>query len=142
MNRLQAAGVGANVLSDWLGDGCTPVSTEQAVRRAETCTHGDCGNRCSFNKSGSWWDRIAAGTVQIILAQRRAKNALGLSVKDEHDLAFCDVCHCHLPTKIWVPMEHIERHTPSDVWALLPYWCWMKKEKSNYLKQQKLQILI
>jgi hypothetical protein len=129
MNRLQAAGVGVGVLADWLGDDCTPVPLDQANKRAQACIRGDGGKRCPFNQPGSWWDRVAAGTAQVILAQRRAKYELNLIVEEEHVLSFCSICHCHLPTKILVPMAHIVSRTPAKVWSELPSWCWMKAEK-------------
>jgi hypothetical protein len=123
MNRLQAAGVGVATLKDWLGVGGVPVVQEQAEQRASVC------EICPRNKRGTPWDRLGGAIVQVILNQRRAKGVLHLRVKSEEDLHFCEVCRCHLPTKVWVPMEHIAKHTSEKVWSELPEWCWMQAEK-------------
>lgn len=110
-------------LKDWLGDGGIPVRQPLAETRASIC------EICPKNQPGNWWDRLARDVVQIILAQRRAKEALNLHVKCEDDLHFCDVCHCHLPTKVFVPIEHIAKRTNEQTWEELPNWCWMQAEK-------------
>lgn len=131
MNRLQAAGVGAQVIADWFGEGGEPVAREVAERRSQACIAGNNGQPCHANQPGNWWDWIASSAVQVAMARRRAKEALRLAVPNEDKLYFCNICHCDLKTKTLVPMKHIEKHTNSAVWAQLPYWCWMRKEKGE-----------
>lgn len=123
MNRLQAAGVGIATLKDWLGDGGVPVSQGHAEERALVC------EICPKNKPGNWWDWIAREVVQVVLSQRRAKAALELRVQCEEDLHFCDVCHCDLKTKVFVPFDHIAKRTKEETWKALPDHCWMLAEK-------------
>jgi hypothetical protein len=123
MNRLQAAGVGVATLKDWLGVGGVPVVQDQAEQRASVC------KTCPKNKPGNWWDWISREVAHVILSFRRAKAALNLRVKCEEDLHFCEVCHCDLKTKVWVPMERIAKHTSEKVWSELPSWCWLQADK-------------
>lgn len=134
MNRLQAFGVGAETVADWLGAGGIPADSSIAEHRAKTCALGDRdqdGKPCScrYNEPGTRWDQFAAETVSIIMAQRRAKFALGLKIPSEDQLHFCALCHCKLETKVFVPMSHIAAHAPESLWKQLPPWCWMVKER-------------
>lgn len=120
--RLHAYGVGARTLLDWLGEGGMPVTQEKADSRAAVCCS------CPSNKPGDWLDRMAAEVAAGVMAQRRAKLAMGLRVRQEDNLHHCEVCHCHLPTKIWVPFDVIEARTTMATWKALPSHCWMVKE--------------
>lgn len=125
MTRLQALGVGMNVLADWLGEGRKPVPQEQADARASVCAS------CPHNWDGDWFNKLSGNIVAIVMQQRRAKVGLGLHVKDEALIHFCEVCQCHLPVKVHVPLRHIEDYTPEQVWRELPQECWMKKERGH-----------
>ena len=123
VTRLQAAGVGINTLLDWLGEGGVPVAQFHADERAAVC------EICPKNKPGNWWDKLGREVVQVVIAQRRAKEALDLHLKCEPDLHFCEVCHCDLKTKPWVPFSHIAARTKDKTWQELPDWCWLNKER-------------
>lgn len=125
MKRLESIGIGSRILFDWLGDGGKPVPQEQSDSRAATC------RSCPHNWEGDWFNKLTAEVVSVVMMQRRAKMGLGLHVKDENGIHFCEVCQCHLPTKVHVPLKHIESYTPEQVWSELPEICWMKKEKNR-----------
>lgn len=128
MNRFQAMGVGAHVWADWLGDGGEPVTVDLVTARVLACNQGDHGKRCPHNRRGNLWDRLTGSAVVRVMEQRRLKFGLGLKVQGEDKLGHCQICHCPLDTKVWVPMKHIEENTPQAEWSELPAWCWMRKE--------------
>jgi hypothetical protein len=70
------------------------------------------GERCPFNTSGfTPVERIA----EVIKSQIEKKNELKLEVKGEENLHTCSICYCHLPTKIWTPIEHILSAMPAPM---------------------------
>lgn len=129
MNRLQAFGVGTQTITYWLGAGGEAVPVEIAEARARACVAGEAGKPCRYNQAGTWWDKLAAQTVRTIMAQTRAKSALGLKLPSDDQLHFCTLCHCRLDTKVLVPSEHLLKNTPRELWSELPHWCWLLTER-------------
>jgi len=87
-------------LINWLGDGAKHVSQQEAERRAKICM--GCPNMVHGNEF------VEVGSMII-------KNHLGLKVEGEKSLKTCRSCGCFLPTKIWVPYEHIKSWQPEQV---------------------------
>lgn len=115
---------GASVLTDWLGSGGVPVSRKVAQKRANVCLS------CPLNDTGEWTfsDEIASR----IKSQRQSKTALNLSLEKESEIGHCSACGCHLPLKVWVPLETIHEHTSSEVYDKLDPACWIKTEQEKY----------
>lgn len=128
VDTSRAAYTGAQILKDWLGDGLKPVSREEAQNRADVCTGRLSGNPCAHNNSGHKFTETVA---QLLRAWSEEKNKMTLSIDGEDNLKSCNVCLCHLPTKVWVPMETILGRTPKamlDKFAsVAPENCWMRK---------------
>lgn len=113
---------GYRILRDWLGDGGKPVEPGRAEYRAHIC------GQCPRNVRSNWLGRVGAAVARAVLEQRREKTALAITVPNESELGTCDVCLCHLPLKVHVPLPHIIKHTPPGVWAELPPNCWIRRE--------------
>lgn len=118
---------GARILSDWLGEGLKPVETALAQRRADVCSGRISGVPCPHNNPGF---KPVETIAQIIRAWSEKKNEMTLTVQGEDKLHSCDVCYCHLPTKIFVPMETIVGQTPQAMFdkfaSEAPEGCWMR----------------
>jgi hypothetical protein len=111
-SRITDLSNGANIITRWFGSGATPVANDVAQRRADICNTVASGASCPFNSTGfAPVERIA----EIIKAQVEKKNELKLEVKGEENLHMCSLCFCHLPTKIWTPIEHIISGTPAPM---------------------------
>lgn len=122
MNPYQAIGVGAHVLTDWLGKGGNPVDRSVANLRSESCWH------CPSNHKGDWTRFVSMPIALAILEQRRAKTHLKLLVNGEDRIHFCRVCKCYLPLAVWVPAEHYRKHVTKKMLSELPDWCWKRQE--------------
>lgn len=118
--RLDAQG--ASVLADWLGHGGEPVAKELAEQRSKTCL------ACQFHCEPNWWERIKSSIADAIKQHLATKTALGLTVKREKDMAMCRACGCATRLKIWCPLDHIVRRTPTDTFKKFPASCWIKQE--------------
>ena len=133
-NRLEAVGRvasavtrGASTIFDWLGKGGIPVHQEQADKRSRTCLG------CPMNHEGGLTATVAASVAEVILAQRRAKLDLKLEVDREKDLHTCQICLCHLPLKIWVPLNVILERITQEELKQFPAYCWMNTETTPAL---------
>jgi len=123
---------GIAIVKDWLGDGAIPVSTELSQSRADKCLHlGKDGGACPFNRPGfKPTEEIAA----VIKDQVEKKNEMKLSVEGEESLLTCDLCFCHLPLKVHVPLETILNRTPSGMIAKFRQQqplCWLITEQET-----------
>lgn len=94
---------GVDILTDWLGAGGKPVEQSLSQSRADVCL------QCSFNQPGF---KPVEAVAKAIAQQIEKKNELNLSVVGEENLHTCDVCWCHLPLKVHVPLIHITDNTP------------------------------
>jgi len=115
--------VGINIGADWLGDGLKPVEQTTAQDRCDVC------KSCPRNNPGF---KPVETIADIIRLWSEKKNEMTLSVNDEDKLHTCDICWCHLPTKVWVPMETIVGQTPKSMFdkfaADAPEKCWMRRK--------------
>jgi hypothetical protein len=124
---------GALILKDWIGDGGVPVADSLAKARAKVCVE-DCSDPAReetghfHNRPPGFFSKISAAVADAILEQRREKTGLGLAVPDEDKLHTCDICQCHNPLKVWVPMDVIKNRTSLETMAKFPKHCWMVTE--------------
>lgn len=137
---INTASTGAQILLEWLGSGGKPVSQELAQARANVCIN-DCSdpqrqNHC-YNRPPQFFQKINAAVAKAILEQRREKENLGLKVENEEKLHTCQICECHSPLKVWVPMDIIMARTKPEIFQKFPDYCWMKTEQRR--KNQTLE---
>lgn len=122
---VRAAGTGARILADWLGEGAKPVNIALAQARANVCLG------CDQNREGHKWMKLTANTVRAIAEQMREKDAQGLRVIDEERLHACARCLCPLPLKIHVPLATILAQTDEETLNSMPDYCWMTTERQS-----------
>lgn len=116
---------GALILKDWLGAGGIPVPEDKAIDRSQACFE------CPKNWRGDWRTKVTGAVAEKVLEQRRMKLQLDLTVPNEEQLGTCDVCLCHLPLKVWVPLLHILAHTSKELMADFPSNCWIPLEANH-----------
>lgn len=125
-SHLQAvAAVAADftaIYRDWLGDGMRAVEQELAEKRSHIC------ETCPQNKSGNWFEQLAATVANAVHLQMEAKNYLKLRVSNEDRLHQCAACKCALATKVFVPLKYITDNTRAETMAKLDPRCWMLHE--------------
>lgn len=122
LEDLKKTAAGMAVLKEWLGDGLQSVDAKLANSRAKTCS---C---CPENIHGNWWAGAAGVVAEAIRLHLHFKDSADVWVEDEDKLGTCDVCLCHLPLKVWCPIEHIKNHTTESQLEHFPDFCWIKKE--------------
>lgn len=109
----------SETLLDWLGAGQKPVPKKEAYRRAEICS------RCTKNRPGN---KLTQAVANAIREQTAARAKMQLAVPNEQDLKTCSACGCHLPLKVWVPLNHILENTEEATLHNLHPDCWMLPE--------------
>lgn len=129
--RIGQLASGAQILSDWIGEGAQPVPIETAQARADVCTGRLTGHPCPFNRSGF---KPVEGAAERIRLHLERKNELDLRVEGEENLHTCDICWCHLPLKVHVPISSILAGTPDNM--LLKFQqaypaCWIVTENQT-----------
>lgn len=125
---LAAAVVAGSKSWSWMlsGDGYC-VQRERALERAQvclTCPHNDV-------KGGMVKYFLSVTAKALQAAAGVLRDVRGCQTPHDEKLGVCDVCSCPLPSKIWFPIEIIEKEMPAGVWPNLPDFCWLKKEKTN-----------
>lgn len=111
---------GAQILSDWLGEGAYPVPSEQAESRAAVC------RLCPLNEPSSFSSWVKRGVAQVIRAHLFWKNRLSLPT--DKTIGMCAACGCVLNLKVWVPLKHILDTLPQEDLDRLHPGCWVRKE--------------
>lgn len=116
---------GAQILTEWLGEGATPVSQDLSESRAKTCIP------CPFNVRGNWKTKVGKKVAEAILEQLRVKDNMALRVTGEKKLGTCNACLCHLPLKVQVPLNHILKNTSQETLDALHPDCWVLSESKK-----------
>lgn len=116
--RLRNYLSGSKILVDWLGAGGKPVSKFEAQSRANICIE------CPLNVKGGFMDSISGSIAGFL----KAKSDLKLSVAMEEKLHTCEACSCHLPLKVWTPLNYILENMDAGTMAKLHPKCWVKKK--------------
>jgi hypothetical protein len=112
-------------LTDWYGDKGLPVANKLAQQRADACA------KCPLNAPGNWMDSVTSDIAEYILEQRRLKTHMDLTVSNEEALGTCRACGCHLPLKIWVPLDNIVTNSSDETLRKLDERCWILNEELN-----------
>lgn len=118
VDRLRSDAKGAEILSDWLGAGGEPETTERATERASICR--TCPHNVPAKKIETW---LAARIKQY----EEVKHSITLKTEHDADIKGCSVCGCWLPLKVWVPVEHLKNDADD-----FPSHCWIRKERSEH----------
>jgi len=122
VERAEDVGNGVRILSDWLGDGASPVDPSLAQSRAEGCV------KCPMNVESHGVMMLTDAIASAILEQRRKKSEMGFTTTVEGDLHTCSVCLCHLSLLVHVPIKTIANRTDQRLDEKYPDECWKKKE--------------
>lgn len=121
-DEIKASAKGAEILTEWLGAGGSPVPDWQAEARAGVC------ESCPFNRYPKWWESAKDAIANRIKDHLTVKHRLGFRLKNEDAMHMCAVCSCTLPLKVWCPIDHIKNHTHADTLAAFPKVCWIRAE--------------
>lgn len=127
LDKAQNLAVGAQIIKDWLGDGGTTVDQTLAQERADVCTGRITGVACPMNKIGFSFGGEAGKLIRKMV---EIKNGLDIRVHGEKTLGVCDACSCDLKTKVHVPMEYLQSHTPEAEAKEFPPICWQRTERN------------
>jgi len=113
---------GLALLGDWLGHEGHPVSQMVAEARSKRCVG------CPKNMSPNWWETSKNIIAEWIRGELEIKHTMELKVAEEENLHMCSACGCATRLKIWVPTDHLKRHTSQKVINMTPDFCWMRSE--------------
>lgn len=138
--RLSAAAVGTGkrvvagvkAVALWLGDGLKPVAQELAEQRAECCS------KCPKNGDPNFIERLSAIGAEEIRTMMAIRNDLALKTSYDAKLHTCTVCSCHLPLKVFCPLDHITATMSAEIRSALHPACWIKLESEALAEAQKL----
>jgi hypothetical protein len=103
-------------MATWAKGGVKTVSEGLANARAGIC------RSCYYNVSVPGC-RSCTGLLNLALQVAKGKRLLS-----NRNLRNCAVCKCHLPVKVWFPIEAIAAGTSAETLAKYPDFCWIKKE--------------
>jgi hypothetical protein len=63
------------------------------------------------------------GMLNLVIQLAKGKRLL-----NNRNLRNCAVCKCHLPAKVWLPIDVIKRGTTPETLSQYPAFCWIPKE--------------
>jgi hypothetical protein len=111
---------GAIAITSWLGAGGVPVAQAIAQNRANVCL------KCPHNNDNFKPAEIVASAIRRVI---EIKNDSKLRVDGEKSLKTCDICLCPLRTKIWTPIDIIQKGVTEEEraqFATVP-GCWQNQ---------------
>lgn len=115
------AGVDDSVVQEWLGAGGVAVPYHLATQRATVCKD------CPGNQKVGWRDTLTVVGAKALREYLAAKNQMSLYTPLDGELGMCKACGCHLPLKIWCPIEHFRENVTAEVESKLREYnpkCW------------------
>ncbi len=118
-----------SLLKDWLGDDL-PISKFEAEQRAIICV------ACPKNRHAGWWDHAKDAVAGVIRKQLSLKHKLKLETCLDGSLHLCECCGCANKLKVWVPMHHVYKHTPKEVYDKFPDFCWVRQGIDRLRKEE------
>jgi hypothetical protein len=97
----------------------TPVSKDEAERRAAICTG------CPQNKPGGFKEwfvgSVAKGLTELLAIMRD----LDLTTSRDNELGTCAACHCPMRAKVFADLTVIRKHMRPEETAALDKRCWI-----------------
>lgn len=110
VERVKNTAQGVRILSEWLGDGGTPVDRSVAQHRLDACLH------CLHNKPTKP-DSIEKAVAEVIIEQEQTRHDMAMILQGEANAGTCEVCGCYLKLKVWVPLSYLgDREMPDKCW--------------------------
>lgn len=125
----QGAGVavaGAKNLTEWLGQGGTPVPKAESERRAHICAGDNDKTKCPKNQKGDWTRFFTVPASASIKKLLSIKNDMALTTPHDESLGVCSSCGCPLTLKVHEPMTNIVNHMTPEVEMDLDPRCWIR----------------
>jgi hypothetical protein len=119
------------ILTEWLGDGMTPVDSMTTVERVKSCLSGFNGKKCPYNIAPNWAQKhISDPIAKVMLQQLRIRDEAKMALPKhlESKAHYCSKCGCNILLKITVPIQHISDHTDLQQLEQYPDFCWIAKE--------------
>lgn len=113
--RVRNTAQGVRILSEWLGDGGTPVDQSLAQQRLNTCLH------CLHNKPTNP-NSIEKAVGEVIVEQEELRHDMAMILQGESNAGTCEVCGCYLKLKVWVPLSYLGDRKMPDI-------CWISQER-------------
>lgn len=119
--RLEWAAVESftRTMAGWALERGRTVSEGLAHARAGIC------RSCYFNVEAPGC-RSCQGVLNLV-----AQLAKGRKLIETKGLRNCAVCKCHLPAKVWLPIDVILKGSNQETLSKYPAFCWIPKEISN-----------
>lgn len=102
-----------NTVKEWRSQGKPLVSQQEAEERASVCR----GCRHNVDVAGCEGCSGLLGEVGAFLS--------GMKTLKDDDLKVCDLCHCYLKAKVWLPMDCVDNEGVD--FTLAPSNCWQLK---------------
>lgn len=116
---------GVKAVALWLGDGLKPVSQELAEARAGICV------ACPLNGDPNFIERLSAIGAEEIRTMMAIRSDMALKTSHDAKLHTCTACSCHLPLKVFCPLDHITATMSPEVRSGLHKDCWIKLESES-----------
>lgn len=130
LENLSAIKNGTQTLLDWNDDGFVPVDAATAQARSDVCTGRISGNPCPFNERKTIdFTSPAAAAIKSYIEK---KHKMNLAVDGETELHVCMICLCHLPLKVWTPLDTLLGRMDAamlDKFKTQMPSCWILNEK-------------
>lgn len=116
---------GVKAVALWLGDGLKPVEASVANGRASVCAE------CPQNGDPNFLERLSAEGAAEIKTMMAIKHDLTLTTPFDAKLQTCKACSCHLPLKVWVPLDYVTKTMSAATRQGLDPGCWILLEEKT-----------
>lgn len=116
---------GVKAVALWLGDGLKPVPQELAEQRAQTCSV------CPLNGDPNFIERLSAIGAEEIKTMMAIRGDMALRTSHDAKLFTCAACSCHLPLKVFCPLDHITSTMSAEIRSKLHKDCWILSESQQ-----------
>ena len=127
-NLFQRALVFHRTAVAWLGGEQPVVPRERVLARANACAHQGAGKgACPHNVNRPIYEFPTAPAAEELRRRIEIKDQRAMHTSLDPELHVCELCGCHLATKVWEPIELAAVDFPV---ADAPEWCWVKRENS------------
>lgn len=114
---------GVKAVALWLGDGLKPVEASTANGRASICAV------CPQNGDPNFIERLSAEGAAEIKTMMAIKHDLTLTTPFDAKLHTCKACSCHLPLKVFAPLDYVTKTMSAATRQGLDQRCWILLEE-------------
>jgi hypothetical protein len=110
----------------WLGAEYPVVPPATVMVRANACAPQGAGKgACPHNVNRPIYELLTAPAAEELRRRIEIKDQRAMHTSLDPLLHVCELCGCHLATKVWEPIELAKADFPV---ADAPEWCWVKRE--------------